>query len=102
MTMVLYDERKGDAGYLGDLATNSGYRSFGRWVEDLPVEDYEWVVHLWEHGWVNTPKILAKQLTRALKDYRPKDKNVHIIATNFRRLLSKAIKRGSLAVIVTN
>jgi hypothetical protein len=56
------DEPQGD-----HLASNSGWVSFGDWVERLDADQFPLLAHLVEEGWVGDElNALEQELTRAL------------------------------------
>ena len=53
----------------GQVATNKGWRDFGRWVETL--EGADELRHLTEYGWSNDMDTLEDELTTALHEVTP-------------------------------
>jgi hypothetical protein len=64
--------KKNRPAFGGFVGTTSGWLQFGTWADTLDVGAYERVVHCWEHGFVNQPGDLAKQLADALAKHGKK------------------------------
>jgi hypothetical protein len=52
--------------YAGEVATAKGWADFCRWVDSLPLTEYETLTHFCEHGWALLADGLADQLREAL------------------------------------
>lgn len=87
-----YDDGKGNPVFAGDLATRSGWGNFCRFVDTLPVEGYEALIHLTEHGCTPDLATLEKQLAAALK--KAKDPNVKATAENLLGIVKRRPKRS--------
>ncbi len=92
MSLYVDDEQ-----FAGDLATNSGWYEFGQWTGDLSTKDFELVIHLWEHGWVDDLKILAKQLRKAAQIHVPPEGVDEVI-----QAILRAIRTASNVVWVSD
>lgn len=55
----------GASGGPTQIASNVGYADFAAWVETLDVQQFEEVVHLYEHGWCQNLASLESQLKDA-------------------------------------
>jgi hypothetical protein len=63
------------------VATNSGWAAFGKWVESLPDADsdeeceddclYDSVAELWELSFTDCPTDLASELRTAVRKHKP-------------------------------
>ena len=61
-------------GELSDqVATNTGWADFGRWVDDLDDKVYPELVHLREHGWSQRLDSLGADLVDAVEHHAPDD-----------------------------
>lgn len=67
MSQYIHDENDNQE----QIASNSGYGDFGRWVDTLDTALYRRVVHLREYGWSQSPKEVGEQLARALSNNEP-------------------------------
>jgi hypothetical protein len=58
-----------ETGQRFDLAHNQGWGGFCRWVDAMPSDGQEDLIHLCEHGFADVLPALREQLQRALKKY---------------------------------
>jgi hypothetical protein len=62
--------------------TTAGWQLYCDWAETLPVEEFEQMVQMQEHGYINELDAMEKQLSLALKEKRPKSKATREVAQN--------------------
>lgn len=65
MTLAAYSH---DKGFLGDVATSSGWAAFTTWANTLDEDLYQEIHHLAENGWEQEIDDLRDQLGAALED----------------------------------
>ena len=97
---VCIDFADGKGGRLeGDqVATNTGWLEFGKWVDSLPTEErYRHIICLWEYGYEYAVKKLGRQLERAIAETKA-PKNVGSVAEGIVHLIKQHPKSGGIFV----
>lgn len=72
------------------FASNTGWGDVVSWSNDLDPDSYPDLLHLFTHGWDDTPAKCAKQLVSAVSDSPPEDETVVSTLKNLLTVLQSA------------